>query len=353
MKKQILILKSTALLAISIGFYACDPNKESAKPVSGSVYVVCEGNLNAANGTISVYNVSTNETEINPYKNRNGVGLGDNVQSMSLIGEKAYIVVNNSNKIEIADANTFESKGVITGLKQPRYFVKVTDSKAYVSEYISYRENGRISVIDLATNTVTKTIALGYLPENLFLNDNKIYVSNNGGNTVNVINTSTDTIENTITVTSAPSGFVKDANDKIWVLCSGIKTYNSDYSLDLANSEAGALVRFDPSNFAVEQTISFSSIPESPSRLTINKEANILYYLNGGVYSFDINATAISTTPFIARSFYGLGFDPKNGTIYTGTYGFVSNQKLIRYNANGIALDSAEVGIGPNGFVFR
>jgi len=353
MKKQFLILKSTALLAISIGFYACDPTKVETKQVSGSVYVVCEGNFNAANGAISVYNEGSKLAQVDIYKDKNGVPLGDLVQSLTFDGDKGYIVVNNSNKLEIVDASTFASKGVINGLKLPRYFAKVGNNKAYVTEYVSYLENGRVAVIDLASNTVSKTIQAGYLPENLLVHDSKIFVSNNGGNTISVINPNTDAVENTITVAGAPARMAVDANGKIWVLCRGTKSYKSDFSIDLANSTAGALVRFDPTTLALETTISLANVADSPSNLMINSTGDKLYYLNGAVFEQSINAMAINTTPLINRNFYGLGIQPSTGTIYVGTFGFISNQKLIRYNTNGVALDSAEVGIGPREFVFK
>lgn len=351
MKKQ--FLRFSILSFCVVYLFSCNPKTEEAKPVAGSVYVVCEGNFLSSNGSICIFNESTKQTQVDVFKDKNGVGLGDVVQSLNFIGDKAYIVVNNSNKIEIVDALSFESKASIKNLALPRNLAKVSDSKAYVTEYVSYGENGRISVIDLSTNTITKTISLGLLPEQLFVYGSKVLVSNNGENTISVINASTDAIEKTITVTGAPSGMVKDANGKLWILCSGIKKYNPDYSTDLVNSEAGALVRVNLENFEVEKTIAFSNKADSPDRLVINATGNKLYYLNNGVFEFDISSTNLNSVPFAARNFYGLGIEAKSGLIYTGTYGFSSNQKLIRYNTSGSALDSAEVGIGPRGFVFK
>ena len=52
---------------------------------------------------------------------------------------------------------------------------------------------------------------------------------------------------------------------------------------------------------------------DHPSRLAINKDKNTLYYLmgisgfDGSIYKFNINGSALSSAPLVAKNFYGLG----------------------------------------------
>lgn len=351
MKIKYLNFVKSAFISVGLAFVfiACDPKEDSPSPVAtGSVYVTCEGGFGASNGSVSVYDPKTNKVNIDPFNAKNNRSLGDIVQSLTLINDLAYIVVNNSNKVEIADASTFESKGVIEGVKLPRYLVKGSGNTAYLTEWVSFAGNGRVDVIDLSTNTLTKTIEVGLLPENLLLYGDKLFVSNSGDSTLTIINTATNVVSKTIKVGYSPTSIVKDANDKLWVICGGYKNYTN-----LSLSKPGALVQIDPTTESVIKTFSFTNAADSPEKLNINGSGNKLYYENGGVYSLEVSASSLPTQPLIARSFYGLGIDPNSETIYAATMGFVSNQKLIRYNASGVVLDSTEVGIGPNGFVFK
>ena len=319
-----------------------------------TIYVINEGNFTSSNGSVSLYNPRTNVAQNDVFKNINNRSLGDVVQSMSIINGNAYFVVNNSNKIEIANERTMESIGVINGLSLPRYILSVNPYKAYVSEYVNYGGNGRISIVDLSSNTIKSSIPVGGLPENMLFLNNKLYVTNSNDNTVSVINTATDVVETTITVAQGPNGIKLDASGNIWVLCAGEIAYDASWNVDPVNSIAGAFVKINPATNAVENTYTLNSKIGSPSKLCMNGAKNKFYffYLNA-VYSFDINTGIASSNALINRNFYGLGVDPIDDKIYVGTYGFTSNQQLIRYTTSGVAIDSTTVGIGTNGFVFN
>ncbi len=75
--------------------------------------------------------------------------------------------------------------------------------------YITNSNDNTVSVINVATNTVTATIAVGAQPQGVSVSPdgNKVYVANYGSNTVSVINTATNTVTATITVGSQPYAF--------------------------------------------------------------------------------------------------------------------------------------------------
>jgi YVTN family beta-propeller protein len=75
-------------------------------------------------------------------------------------------------------------------------------SRAYVTNNV----DNTVSVIDMATNTVTATIAVGSNPGEVAVSadGSHAYVTNYGGGTVSVIDTSTNTVTATITVGSYP-----------------------------------------------------------------------------------------------------------------------------------------------------
>ncbi|MFD2512892.1 YncE family protein [Pontibacter locisalis] len=350
-------LTAAFIFAGSFAFTSCEDKNEgpSGAYAEDGVFIVNEGNFGTPNGSISYYNTSTKEVQNGIFSKENEERpLGDVVQNMAIHSDKAYIVANNSNKIEVVNAYTFKSEGVIEGLQLPRYFTAFNNSKGYVTEWVNFGE-GRVSVIDLATNTVTKTIAVGIMPEQLLLVNGKLYVANSGGNDVSVINTSTDTVEKTITVPDAPGALVLDKNNSIWVLSSGKLAYNSDWTIDYTNTTAGALSVINPGTQALQSSYTFPGNQSQPSNLAISAGKDKIYFNYAGkTFVQNTTATSLSNTVLINRSFYGLDVDPETGLIYGGdANGFAGDGTVYIYNPDGSQVGTFKAGIAPNGFVFN
>jgi hypothetical protein len=336
---------------------ACDP-KEDATPAGkyeNGVLISHEGKFQGGTGTVSYFNRATKSIENDIFGTTNARPLGNVVQSVSIHNGKAYVVVNNGNKIEVADAKDFKSLGVISGLAFPRYFLGLTEEKAYVSQWGADGLTGSVAVVDLRTNAVTRTIPTGRGAERMTKVNNNVYVTQVGGygndNRVIVLDANTDAVVTRIVVGDNPNSIQLDANNKLWVSCGGFRDYQNP-----ALNTAGSLVRISPVSNAVELTLPFGDTAESPGEMTINRAGNALFYTySGAVYRHDIGSTSLNATPVINRSFYGLGIDPADDVLYAADAGdYNSNGKVIRYNpATGVALDSVQVGIIPAEFTFR
>ena len=154
-------------------------------------FVTNEGNFGTGNGSVSFIDESGLVSN-NVFEQTNSFSLGDVVQSMQIINDNAYIVVNNSSKIEVANIDSMTYIATINGLTSPRYILQVSQEKAYVSDW----GIGGLHVIDLNTNSTISTINTGQGPEKMLLKGNKAYVCNVGGfgldNTVSVIDIDND-----------------------------------------------------------------------------------------------------------------------------------------------------------------
>ncbi|OWP64891.1 hypothetical protein CDA63_00595 [Hymenobacter amundsenii] len=347
-----LLLGSAATLSLLACDPENDPNPGPAPIITNSVFVVNEGNFTRSNADISLFSkASSSVTNLALFASSNkGAPLGDVAQSMAVRDSLGYIVVNNSNKVEVVSLAKFKSKATISNLKMPRYFASASSDKGYVTETVTYSgANGQVSVIDLKTNKVTKTIEVGSQPEQLAVVGSRLYVTNNGGNTVTVINTSTDQVEGTIPVGDGPNSVVGDRNGRVWVLSSGKVVYNPNPTL----VTKGSLSMIIPGQLTAT-TRETASNQSSPGNLTINGSRDQLYYTYlGGVYTVSITEATLPTTPLIRQgTFRGLGVDPQDGTIYGSRAPFTAAGKVIRYRPTGAPIDSFAVGIGPNGFVF-
>ncbi|MEO5570421.1 MAG: YncE family protein [Bacteroidia bacterium] len=359
-------IKNTAL-AISLFLFVIlsgckkedKPNTEIPETGSNNsvVFVVNEGSFGSSNGSVSSFYTSTHQVIDDIFMTINNHPLGDVVQSMVLYKDKGYIVVNNSKKIEVVDRYSFLSKGTISGFTSPRYLLPVNDNKAYVSDW----GVNNIKVVDLNSFVITDSIPAANGPEQMAMINNKVYVTNIGGysidSTLTIIDANTNAVIKTITVGMNPGNITTDYNGKIWVLCNG--WYGVDWTGGTADDVAGSLVRINPMNDQIEATLPMGQF-DHPLRLAMNKSKTAIYYLmgisgfDGNIFKFNVNSNTLSTAPLVIKNFYGLGIDPLNEDIY-GAYSPVFGQSgyIFRYQNDGIFKDSARVGIGPNGFVFN
>ncbi|MDP4267963.1 MAG: DUF5074 domain-containing protein, partial [Bacteroidota bacterium] len=248
------------------------------------------------------------------------------------------------------------STGVIKNLTSPRYFVGISSSKGYISDWGSGTTGGNIKVVDLTSNTITKTIAAGKYPDKMILSGTKLFVINSAGldkdSTITIIDTQTDTPLKTLVIGGDPTGIVTDSNGKIWVLCSGIEDYAAE-----SNSTPGKIVRINPNDYSIEYSYTFPDNTKHPTELCTNSAKKRLFYIYGsGVSYYDITTSEI--VPFITPAngyIYGLGYDPKTDYIYlTDPKDFNSNGTVYRYNSTTGALkDNFQVGINPQEITFN
>ncbi len=352
MNKHVIIALAASLL------FACEeeetptPKPPTNKYQSG-VLISNEGVFQTGTGTLSFYNRDSKTIANDIFLEENGVPVGNILQSVAQVGNSVYLVVNNSQKIIVADAGSMIQKAVITGFQSPRYFHAVSADKAYVTDWVS----NTVAVVNLKTNTITSTIAVGSGPENMAQIGSSVFVTNSGGfgidSTITIINSITDEVEGTFVVGPNPNSIQIDVNGSIWILCAGI----SDF-VNPANDVAGKLLQVDRTNFTVTQSLTFPTKTDHPAKLEMNEAGTVLYYLSSGyggqVFSLSISSSALPTSAFINGSFYALGIDPLNDDIYTSDpLDYNQRGDVYRFSKTAQPLDTVKAGIIPGNFLFR
>ncbi len=348
-------MKTINYLALVFIIILSGCSKDNPDPIllgkyTNGYFVTNEGNFGNGNGSISFIDDFGN-VENNVFANNNSQLLGDVVQSMNIIYDNAYIVVNNSAKIEVASVDSMMHITTIDAV-QPRYIEQVSENKAYVTDW---GING-VQVIDLTTNTITSTIACGVGPEDIVESNGFAYICNTGGlsvdNTVSVIDINTDQVVNTITVGDKPASIVVDANDAVWVLSGGYTEYDpNDWSI--ISQTQGSLVKIVNNSIVLNITFPLGN---NPSDLIIDDSGSSLYFSDGSlskaVYSMSIYDTELTSAPLIDRNFYSLGYN--DGKIYASdAVDYVQQGWSYRYTSSGSVVDSVQVGIIPGGYCFN
>lgn len=312
------------------------------------IFISCEGNFMYGNGSLSFYNTETKKVTNQLFYARNNAPLGDVVQSLSILGERLFIVVNNSGKIYIADAETAEYLGSVTGLTSPRYVHFISDEKAYVSDLYSTE----MTVINPSTFEITGKIDLeGHTSEQMVQVGKYVFGSAwSDDEYVLIIDTETDELIHKIKVPYQPKDLKVDKNGKIWVLSEG------SYEDSEEQGRTAALTRIDPQTFTVEQIYRFEP-HRNPARLEMNSSADSLYFLNDGVWKMSIDSRFLPDSMLIPSNeklFYNLSVNPENDEIYvTDAIDYTQNAMVYRYSEKAELIDSFRVGINPSDFLFR
>ena len=350
-----------SIIAISLTvlfFSSCDDTPEATPTTVPSnlkgVFICNEGAFGQGNGSISFLNSDSGTFNLDLYQAANNLPLGDVVQSIALYDNRAFIAVNNSQKMEVVSLQNFKRIATINGLSSPRFFVG-NGSKGYISDWIS----DKVYVLNLNSYQIIDTIPTGSGPEEMAIVNNKLFVCNSGGfgddSSMTVIDINSNTVIATFNTPVNPSSIKQDINGKLWVLCRG--SLGSDF-IPTPDDAAGALIQINPNTNSIEQQFTFA-YNNHPIKLQINKTKDELYFLAGEygyageIKKMSIYATTQSPTTIVSSSFYGLGINPKNDMIYAGRVDFSARTYVLRYNADGTLIDSVLAGIAPNGFAFN
>lgn len=349
-RRSICLLVAAATLAAT----ACmeyGPHPEEHFEHSGrGLFILCEGNFMYGTASLSYYDPERCTLENELFLRVNGEKLGDTAQSMTLLGERGFIVVNNSGRVSVVNTTTLQVVGEIGGLISPRYVHFVSAEKGYITDL--YAE--RITLFDPSTLAVT-----GYIPtpghpstEQMAQVGDYLFVACwSYDDCVLVIDTRSDQIVETIRVGVQPAAVVADCNGKVWCLTDG-----GGYPENPAGYEPARLCRIDPLTFAIDRSFTFPW-GEAPSKLCTDREGRILHFIAGDVWRMAVDAEILPERPFLARRgtrYYGLGVDPDTSEVYVAdAIDYAQSGVVYRFSADAVPLDTLRVGVIPGAFCFK
>ena len=178
-------------------FYIIPSQKQDTgvAPTRGNIlgmYVLNEGNMGSNKASIDYLDLDENKLTVhylrNIYSERNPnvvKELGDVGNDIKIYGSKLWIVVNVSNKVEVATADSCKR---ITQINIPNCrYLAFKDGFAYVSSYVGpvkFDKDaplGMVYKVDTVDFKKKDSVVVGYQPEELCIVDNKLYVANSGG----------------------------------------------------------------------------------------------------------------------------------------------------------------------------
>ena len=311
---------------------------------SEGVFIVNEGNFRAGNGSLSFYSYDSTKVFNKVFQKLNDRILGDIPNSIEFNGGKAYIVVNNSGKIEVADGNSMISAKTISGLNSPRQIAFTGNSKAYVTSMYS----DSLTIIDTRDNSVSGYINIRRSSEEIEIIGQNAYVAQwVGGKEIMIINTATNKVIDSIAVGIEPESMVVDHNNTLWVLCNG----------GWSGENPAELIAINSLTSEITKRLVFPTKPANPTCLQINGSRDTLYFIQNGIRRLTVDASGLPSDPLIPQdnhSFYKLGIDPVNGDILvTDAVDYQQKGYLLHYNSGGILRSQHQTDIIPGFMWFK
>ena len=366
MNKKLLQKIGTGMLAAVLLAGSCkEPEPIPPKGAyDGGYFVLNEGQFTHDNASLSFIKEDFSEREDSVYyKNNDQQPLGDVAQSMMANGDKLYILVNNSNKIIVADRwNMKREAEMVSHIRSPRYMVKVSDRYALVSNWGEVFdanwadvEDDYVAWVDMENDVVTDTLHTDLGPNQMVFVGGNVYVSISGvgmsRNKVSVIDPAAKRHITDIQVGDRPADIIKDNNDNVWVVCSGNEAWTG-------NETAGHLVRIDPATNSVALDLNFQTT-EHPRFMVYDSEGDRLFYIvNNQLYEMPVSATALPAQAFIDLSGdvtvpYGLYYH--DGYLFvTDAKDFASPGTVTVYDAGtGQKVGSFDAGFLPNNVLYN
>lgn len=342
-KMSILFLPLFVLMIAGCSENPVGPTAPAIQANKG-VYVVNEGLYSQNNSSITFFDLSAKTATLDAFQAANGRSLGDTGNELVVSGKTGFITVNVSNKVEIIDINTFKSKGSIDlgAFSGPRRVWAKDSVTAYVTAF-----SGKVYRINASTLAVEKEITVGGFPEGIIEHNGKLLVANSGlggGNTVSVIDLATESVVKTITVGTNPINMIKDRNNFIYTVCKG--RYDS-------SNIGGAFYKIDPNSLSVTDSIIVTQNPDD----AIVTQDNIVYVLNNlGIMKLDLNKVA--PTPelvingaainSIYASAYALSYDPVEKLLYiSNPKDYMQNGEVAVYDLQGNEIRRFGTGLNP------
>jgi len=255
------------------------------------------------------------------------IGFGTKAQT-------AYITNYSSNTVSVINVATNTVTATIpVGTEPWGVSVSPDGSKVYVTD-----GSDSLSVINSATNTVAATIIVGSYPVGVSVSPNgsKVYVAveGEGDSTVSVINTATNTVTNKITVGYGPYGVaVNPDGSTVYV------TNDNNNSVSVISTAANT----------VTATI---TVDNAPQGIVISPDGSTVYVANFHSNTVSVINTATNTvTATIPVGAYpiGVSVSPDGSKVYVSNSSDVPGTISVINRATNTVSATITVGNGPTG----
>ncbi len=335
------------LLLVLVSGFSCDTVTTEPPPSGDGLYVLNEGAFGQSNAELTFYSFDDGMASQNVFSAANpGKTLGDVANHMIIENQIAFVVVNNSRKLEMFHTGDNRSLGTVAFSGSPRQIAIVDSMKAYVTNMDS-----TVSVVNLSSMQVEKDIVVGLFPEAVLVVGGKAYVAVGGfgsGTYVSVVDVALDAVVKRIPTRDGPSYLVEGTDNRVYISCTG----SFDYA-NPANDTDGAIMVIDPATDALVDSI---VVQGHLGKIAAGQDGSIYAigpgtFTGGPIWRFSTGPLSVADPNFIPGTYYAIGANQGNGDIYVGdAKGFSERGIVAIYSSSGQLQVQFSAGTGPTCF---
>ena len=349
------------------------------------MYLLNEGNMGSNKSTLDYLDLSASDSTVhylrNIYSERNPsavMSLGDVGNDCQIYGSRLWLVINCSNKVEVARAEDAVRIGKVD-IPNCRY-VAFKDGYAYVSSYVgsvygvksqetgvNRSPLGSIYKVDTLTLQKTDSCAVGYQPEEVAIIGDQLFVANSGGyqgmtgqgyeSTVSVVDLKTMQETDRIEVAPNLHRLRADRYGQLWVTARGNYMDESSTIYWLVKDAKGRMTVGGHLNQSVSDLcIVGDSLYFYGSQWSEVTMKNTVTYGIINVKTHEIVSTSLSDAPEISkiRMPYGIIVNPIHRDFYLmDAKNYVSSGELLHFLPDGTFDWKVKTGDIPAHAVFR
>ena len=331
------------------------------------MYLLNEGNMGSNKSTLDYLDLSASDSTVhylrNIYSERNPsavMSLGDVGNDCQIYGSRLWLVINCSNKVEVARAEDAVRIGKVD-IPNCRY-VAFKDGYAYVSSYVgsvygvksqetgvNRSPLGSIYKVDTLTLQKTDSCAVGYQPEEVAIIGDQLFVANSGGyqgmtgqgyeSTVSVVDLKTMQETDRIEVAPNLHRLRADRYGQLWVTARGNYMDESSTIYWLVKDAKGRMTVGGHLNQSVSDLcIVGDSLYFYGSQWSEVTMKNTVTYGIINVRTHEIVSTSLSDAPEISkiRMPYGIIVNPIHRDFYLmDAKNYVSSGELLHFLSDG------------------
>ncbi len=268
--------------------------------------IVNEGHFQQGDASLSYFQIDSQLVYQEVFKQINGEDLGDVANSIYIRDSLAYVVINNSDKVEIIDTRSFKRHRKINlpAGTSPRHLTFSGNNEILVTSLYG----GKVLSVDLESGSITAEIPVGKNPEELVRINGRVFVANSGfgtDHTISVIGLPGFIIHPEIGIGDNPRFLRLDRSGRIHVLCSG--AYN-DWS-DPEDDTPGGIWVIDPEMETAIDSLVFP-VGIHPGKFDINAAGMGFVIKDDGILTYDTETLtvvedniigSVSMTPYALR----------------------------------------------------
>ncbi|HBZ33673.1 MAG TPA: hypothetical protein DEO38_01090 [Bacteroidales bacterium] len=309
-------------------------------------YVINQGNMGSNKATIDHGSFISGKYLRNIFAERNPnvvKELGDVGNDIKIYRNRLYAVINASHKVEVMDLEAHRIGQI--DIPNCRYITFHND-KAYVTSFVGEVADfdaplGAVYVVDINSMEITTTITVGYQPEEMVIDNGMLYVANSGGysgyddpqkyeQTISVIDLATNQVVKTLDTGKKNLTRLRiDNHGQLWVMSNG-DYISSQPTLLVSNSDK----------------TSFTNLNIPCSNFTISGDKVYYYHQTSGNKTYgviDVTTRSVISTSLITDGTeqtitmpYMIDVNNYSGDIYIGdAKNYVSSGTLSCYTSGG------------------